>query len=167
MTIESEGFAAMKSTFSEWLGRLRAARPRSDKRTATSATSVLLAGSGDDDVASLRGILEHSRWTLVHATTWTAALGAQQESGFPIVLYDRDLSGVPWHEGVRLMMRAGHPPAVILLSNVADPYLWDKVVQAGGFDVLTRPFRREETLAMLDFAYTHWRTSWVQKPASA
>ena len=28
------------------------------------------------------------------------------------------------------------------------------------FDILTRPFRRDQTLAMLDFAYTHWKADW-------
>jgi DNA-binding response OmpR family regulator len=146
----------MKGVWSAWLQRFR----RGPQQLATAPTSILLASSREDDAVTLREILAHSRWTLVQACTWTDALAAQAEFSFPIILYDRDLSGLHWHEGVQVMARARRPPAVILLSYVADPYLWDELVQAGGFDVLPRPFRREETLAMIEFAHTHWRTNW-------
>ena len=53
-------------------------------------------------------------------------------------------------------------PATILLSSVADPYLWEALVSAGAFDVLTRPFRESEAVSMIEFAFTHWKTG---KPA--
>ena len=49
---------------------------------------------------------------------------------------------------------------VILLSSVADQYLWEEVVHSGGFDLLTRPFRQEHVLSKLSFAYSHWRGRW-------
>ena len=150
----------MKSVFSAWLQRFRTALSAGDATAASPEIPILLATSRDDDATSLREVLAHTRWTLVRAHAWTDAFRAQTEFGFPIVLYDRDLAGIPWHEGVPLMMRAGRPPAIILLSAVADPYLWDEVVQAGGFDLLPRPFRRDETLAMIAFAHTHWKTAW-------
>jgi hypothetical protein len=48
------------------------------------------------------------------------------------------------------------PPAtrsLILLSDMSDPYLLAELVQYGGFDVLSRPFEREEVLGTLAFAY--------------
>jgi DNA-binding NtrC family response regulator len=128
-------------------------------------TPILLASAREDDVVSLQKILLDSNWTAVVVAAWADALEAQGRMNFPIVLCDRDLTGLRWHEGVRAMMRARLRPTVILLSNVADPYLWDELVQVGGFDVLPRPFRREETLAILNFAFTHWKTRWPNREA--
>jgi FixJ family two-component response regulator len=44
-----------------------------------------------------------------------------------------------------------------VLSNEADAHLSDEVVRCGGFDLLTRPFKRQQVLPMLVFAYTYCR----------
>jgi len=120
-------------------------------------TSVLLASARCGDEDALRGILEDSGWTAVAACSLEETLHMQERLDFPIVLYDQDLPGAEWRDGVGGLTRL-HRPAVILLSDVADPYLWNEVVRAGGFDLLPRPFRRDDTLALLDFAHLHWKT---------
>ncbi len=89
-----------------------------------------------------------------------AAVDSLKRTGFPIVLCDRDLAGGEWQDTLRLLHSVRDRPCVILLSNVADEYLWNEVVRRGGFDVLTRPFRKEQVVSMLEFAYTYWKTAW-------
>lgn len=134
--------------------------PRAVAKPEPIRTPVLLASARGDDAESIEEILGHSRWTPATASDWTAALKAQETMTFPVVLCDRDLPGLTWKEGVRAMKRIRRRPAIILLSDVDDPYLWDAVVQAGGFDLLARPLRARETLNMITFAHTHWRSGW-------
>jgi PleD family two-component response regulator len=149
----------MRYAFSAWLRRFRAATDLGTK----APTPILLASSREEDAASLREILGHERWTVVQAPEWADVLALQEEFSSPIVLYDREFSGVPWPVGVQAVARAARAPVVVLISSVADPYLWDEVVSAGGFDVLPRPFRRNETLAMIDLAHTFWK---IARPPS-
>ena len=95
---------------------------------------------------------------MVEASHWTDALRLNEQGGFSVALCDRDLPGMDWKEGVRRLHLGPQSPATILLSSVADPYLWEALVSAGAFDVLTRPIRCSEAEAMIRFAYTHWKT---------
>lgn len=122
------------------------------------AARVLLATGREDDRTDLRDILSKGRWNVVEAGDWTEALHLAGQEGFSVALCDRDLPGMDWKEGVRRLRLARHSPATILLSSVADPYLWEALVSAGAFDVLTRPIRGGEAEAMIQFAYTHWKT---------
>jgi FixJ family two-component response regulator len=54
-------------------------------------------------------------------------------------------------------MKARRNVCVIVLSNEADAHLSDEVVRCGGIDLLTRPFKRQQVLPMLVFAYTFCR----------
>lgn len=147
----------MSTVLSDLLG-LGSRSERSARRGATEPPAVLIAGGNSDDQRAMQDLLRGSRWRTVVATEWGEALAVVQGSAIPVVLCDRDLPGAEWQQGIASLHRAGVHPEVILLSSVADPYLWNELVQAGGFDVLARPFHRDEALAMIEFAYTHWRS---------
>lgn len=121
---------------------------------------VLLVSARAEDRRNLQAILKGTPWDMVEVGDRAGAVEALQRSAFPIVLYDRDLAGGAWQDGLQMLLAACGRACVILLSSVADEYLWNEVVQGGGFDVLTRPFRKEQVVATLDFAYTHWKTRW-------
>ena len=127
--------------------------------------NVLLASSREEDRRDLEAILEGTRWKLTAAGSRAEAEQALGDLDVPIVLCDRDLQGSCWQENVRALATARRGACVILLSNVSDPYLWDEMVQRGGFDVLTRPFEKQAVLSMLLFAYTHCRTAWTIAPS--
>ena len=152
----------MKDAFST-LRQLFRSAPRAVVEPELIRTPVLLASSREDDAAALQETFERSRWTSVVARDWSAALAAQEATNFPVVLCDRDLPGLSWKEGVRALMRTPRHPAIILLSDVADPYLWEALIQAGGFELLSRPLRRRETLGLVAFAHTHWKTDWPDR----
>ena len=128
------------------------------RRDLADSPPVLIASGKQEDQRTIQDLFRGSRWRAVPVTGWRDALDLITGASIPVVLCDRDLPGPEWQQGITALHRSGACPAVILLSGVADPYLWDELVQAGGFDVLTRPFRRDETLAMIEFAYTHWKT---------
>jgi AmiR/NasT family two-component response regulator len=100
----------------------------------------------------------------IQAANWSDMVKLARQVDAPVVLCDHDLPGVEWQKGIPQLVSASNTPCLILLSDVSDPYLWEELVRHGGFDVLARPFQREQVLAMLDFAYTHWKTRWPSRP---
>jgi DNA-binding NtrC family response regulator len=123
-------------------------------------TALILATARGEDSAALRVALEGSPWSLETAGNIALTASALAHTPVPIVLYDRDLPGPPWQEAFDALGSVRKHVALILLSNVSDPYLWDEVLQHGGFDVLTRPFRKAEVLSLLLFARTHCTAPW-------
>src|SRR5262245_53805591 len=128
-----------------------------------STIPILLATDRADDRRVLSVLLEGTKWILVHTGTWAEVLRLIACEDYPIILCDRHLRGFDLSED-RPMPPAGRStPCVIVLSDVADPYLWDDLVQRGAFDVLARPIRKTQMLSMLEFAHTHWKTGWPTK----
>ena len=81
----------------------------------------------------------------IQAANWSDMVKLARQVDAPVILYDRDLPGVEWQKGIPRLVSASNTPCLILLSDVSDPYLWDELVQHGGFDLLTRPFQREKS----------------------
>jgi FixJ family two-component response regulator len=123
--------------------------------------SILIATSRGEDAGNLRAHLADSPWELVEIQDATAAL---KSASVPILLLDSNLLETggesTWQVELKKLAKTRRSASVILLSNVTDQYLWDEVVQHGGFDVLTRPFKKETILSVLLFAYAHCRTPW-------
>ena len=124
------------------------------------AIPVPLGSGRDDDGLTFPALLQGTQWMPIQAANWSGMFKLARQVDAPVVLCDRDLPGLEWQKGVPRLVSASSTSCLILLSDVSDPYLWDELVRHGGFDVLTRPFQREQLLAMLDFAYTHWKTRW-------
>lgn len=134
---------------------LSARRP--PERKQPSPIPVVLASACEDDRHSLRSLLQGTQWLLLEAAAWTEVQNLAGAIVSPVILCDRNLPGLKWQNGVSAVRAAIGDPCIILLSDVSDPYLWDELVQHGGFDVLTRPFQRADVLSLLGFAHTHWK----------
>jgi DNA-binding NtrC family response regulator len=106
---------------------------------------------------SLRAVFEDLGWTLVFAGTPAAAIARHSEDPFPVILYDRDLTGCEWRLVVPLFAKLSPPPSVILLSAKADRNLWDEVVRCGGCDVLRVPVDRDAVARAVRAACSLWR----------
>jgi DNA-binding response OmpR family regulator len=51
------------------------------------------------------------------------------------------------------MAGLNEPPALIVASRLADDHLWLEVLNAGGYDVLARPFDRQEANRTIALAH--------------
>ena len=121
--------------------------------------AVVIVTSRGEDVPELRALLLDSPWELTAVPQIEDAAAALRAASAPILLFDRD-AAASWQDTVKRFVKSRRNTCVVLLSNVADQYLWDEVVQQGGFDLLPRPFRKEQVLSTLVFAYAHCRTPW-------
>jgi FixJ family two-component response regulator len=127
---------------------------------ASALMPVLLASERDDDHQTLQALLQNTRWTVARALSWGDAASFCGRVIKPVILVDRYFQGSDWRFTVSSMVNLESNSCLILLSDVSDQYLWNEVVQHGGFDVLARPFQRSEVLRTLEFAQRHSGTPW-------
>ena len=121
-------------------------------RTTTprpSPISVLLATDCKRDRNSLEAILKGTPWALIETASRTEAMRFLRQTTASIVLCDRDLQDRPWQQTMLALLSVRRKTCFILLSSVGESNLRNEVVYRGGFDVLVRPFRKEQVLSML------------------
>jgi len=123
-------------------------------------SSLLVVTSRAEDVSELNEILRETSWLLTDVSSLDDAIVKLKAVALPIIFYDRDAAGVCWQETIERLIAARQGACVVLISNVADQYLWEEVVQHGGFDLLSRPFRKDQVLSALAFAHAHLRAPW-------
>jgi hypothetical protein len=92
--------------------------------------------------------------------SWADAADFCGRAGKPVILVDRYFRGVDWRFTVSSLVNLEADSCLILLSDVSDQYLWNEVVQHGGFDVLARPFEHSAVLRTLAFAQKHREGVW-------
>lgn len=124
-------------------------------QTSVSKLGVILANGNGDDRNCLEAILDGTRWVVINAGG-PDIREAVRDAAVPIVFYIDDHSDC-WREMIRVFRKMRRDVCVILLSSDNDAPPSDEVARCGGFDVLTRPLRREHVLPMLLFAYTYCR----------
>jgi FixJ family two-component response regulator len=66
----------------------------------------------------------------------------------------------------RTLLAAAERQCIILVSPVTDDYLWQAVIELGGYDVLTKPFREEKVVTVVHAACLYRNTGWAQSRAA-
>ena len=121
---------------------------------------LLLASERDDDYRTLQALLQNTKWTLVRPSSWGEVSNFCDRVVNPVVLVDRHFQGSDWRFTVSSILNNKESCCLILLSDVSDPYLWNELVQQGGFDVLARPFEKVSVHRTLAFAQKHFEAGW-------
>ena len=127
---------------------------------ATASMPVLLASERVDDYQTLHELLQDTKWSVARALSWGEVSSFCGRVASPVVLVDRHFQGSDWRFTLSSLLNTTENCCLILLSDVSDPYLWNELVQYGGFDVLARPFERSEVLRTLAFAQRHCEGDW-------
>lgn len=121
---------------------------------------VVLASSKPDDLNSLGIFLAGSAWALINVQTCREAEQAVRHGPVPIVLCDLAFEDQPWQETLEKLRLTRDGACIILLADESAGDLASEVVQQGGFDLLFRPFEREQVFQTLFFAYSRCKLSW-------
>jgi DNA-binding NtrC family response regulator len=77
----------------------------------------------------------------------------------PVILFDRDWPGADWRATVQAFASSPHQVCVILLSGVADDYLWQELIRCRGYDILTKPLRAGDVERVIKLALSFWKAS--------
>ncbi len=105
--------------------------------------------------------------------TWEVHFAESCEEAFvlagrlsaPVILLDRDWPGMEWKPTVARLAALPRRACVVLISGVADTYLWQEVVRQDGYDVLPKPLRMEDVARVTRSAFSYWSIR-MQPPAA-
>ena len=124
--------------------------------SCTEVSGVLLVNPGDEDTLPLEEIPDFT-CTIVTCASADRALAVLRTSSYAIILWDADLASSTWQEMLEYLSLLPDPPLLIVTSRLADEYLWAEALNLGAWDVLAKPFDREEVSRVLGFAWRHWQ----------
>lgn len=69
---------------------------------------------------------------------------------------ERDLAPGAWKDMLDEAFALPQSPCVIVTSRLADEYLWAEALNVGAYDVLAKPFEREEVVRIVSLASRSW-----------
>jgi DNA-binding NtrC family response regulator len=141
-----------------------AVEPRTRSQASQSGkTTVLGVGLAVSERLAVEEVATSSGWHLTLAETCDHAVQLLADRECAAVLCDRDLSGTDWRTAIKRLTRIAPNSCVVLVSAVNDEYLWQEVVQSGGFDVITKPFQPDHVRRHVDHAWLFWKTGIAQQ----
>jgi len=123
--------------------------PRKDKEPPIR----LLVITADFDYYSHLSVLAAGRgWSIRVATALEEIIPHVQDGSFPLVVYDCNAAD-DWRAAFDRLRSVNSSTCLVLASRVTDPYLWQEVIQAGGFDLISRSAAQDEVIHKLRFAW--------------
>ncbi len=123
---------------------------------------TLLAVCPQDDLSSLRNLLENENFTLHHAQNCHEAMRVIERENPAVVACDCVLPDGDWRDLYNLATALADPPPVIVVSRNADESLWAEVLNVGGYDVLAKPFDKTEVSRVFAMASRYGRAHSVR-----
>ena len=114
---------------------------------------MLLAITHEEkDQEALRQIADGFGWKISIADSSERAIALLLRHPVPLVICDRDLPGEDWREALARIASLPQSICVLLASGVVDEYLWNEVVQNHGYDIVGKPFRKDDVKRAVTFA---------------
>jgi DNA-binding NtrC family response regulator len=117
---------------------------------------VLSVSPDDSDHSALFQILDELPFVLTTAHTCLEAGAYLKRDQFGIILCECNLPDGTWIEILNRVSGGAEDPLLIVTSRLADVSLWADVLNRGGYDLLAKPFSRQEVRHVLTSA-------WVQR----
>jgi len=133
-------------------------QPSDPPRSRITIVSLLLE---DQDRSLIAEMCFENQWDVFFAKTCAEARQVSEQIKPHIVLLDRDLADGDWRNSLSACASSAAGACTMLISRVADDYLWNEVVSNGGYDVLRKPLRQQDVLRAVKLAWSYWNsTNW-------
>ena len=107
----------------------------------------------------LHQLSARNSWGVIFASSRDEARDALRNVQPQIILLDREADLADWRYTVSSLSAASNGACVLLVSRVADEYLWNDVVSNGGYDVVRRPLSEEDLLRNVRLAWSYWNAT--------
>ena len=116
--------------------------------------TLLTVNSNVEDRQSLLSILDSNGWTIQGAKSIREAIRLLKDRP-SLILCEQNLPDGSWKDIFREAQKLDNPAPFVVVSRSADERLWAEVLNLGGFDVLLRPFVRNEVERVMNMACRH------------
>ena len=104
--------------------------------------SVLAITSPESEFARLAADLAGVGIGACYAGSLQDAVERKKEYQITVVVCDADT--VDWEEALAVFQQQEEPSAVVFLTRLADERLWLRMLDAGAFDLLEKPYRAQD-----------------------
>lgn len=144
------------------IGRKRSANARPDRRDSSrleppAPIPLVALVAADRDREVLADIAAQQRLELHVAGSYEELVNTASRLQAPLILFDRDWPGTEWRTVIQNLASLPQRACVILVSAVADDYLWQELVHCGGYDTLTKPLRSADVARTMKLALSYWK----------
>ena len=139
--------------------------PLEAERNPIQRATVLSVSPANEDCLALEHIFENGsdwtaytrcRWRLIARPTLASALTSLRQHRFSIVLCEKELLPGSWLDILEQVASLPDAPFLIVTSRLADERFWAEALNRGAYDVLAKPFDREEVIRVISLAWLHW-----------
>jgi DNA-binding NtrC family response regulator len=113
----------------------------------------------DQDRSLIAEVCYQNQWDVFFAKTCAEARQVSEQIKPHVILLDRDLADGDWRNSLSACAASSAGACTMLISRVADDYLWNEVVCNGGYDVLPKPLREQDVLRAVKFAWSYWNST--------
>src|SRR5579884_2821328 len=109
-------------------------RPITNDACGNRLTILLISTlQSERNTVRLFSLLNQSR--LLVAQDVSTAIELQNRQNVTLVLYDDDLPGISWQDGIKAVLAANRRPVPLLFSLTQDEARRAEVIALGGFDI--------------------------------
>lgn len=127
--------------------------------------NVLCVEPDNGDRNSLNDIFERSAWPVCPEMRWDLearpsiqeAVSALRRKSVAILMCESRTSAGSWREMLDLLSFLNDPPLLIVTSRLADERLWAEALNLGAYDVLAKPYERNEVVRVVSTAWITWQ----------
>ena len=133
-------------------------RPQGDDHLPENGQeTALLISPAQQDHETLQELFAEERWNLLTATSLNAALTILRQQRVAVVITEQDLALGDWKDVLSAIGLMSHIPILIVISRIADAYLWSEALNLGAYDVMAKPLHPAEVIRVLNSAWRHAR----------
>jgi DNA-binding NtrC family response regulator len=120
-----------------------------------SPLSALLVGEFPAERLLVHDIFQKCGWRLYEAPDRRRALQSLNRHPVQVVIGESDLPSWNWQRMLHDLQGLDASPQLVVTSRTADEQLWAEVLNVGAYDLLARPFDREELERVVAAACRH------------
>jgi DNA-binding NtrC family response regulator len=120
------------------------------------AVTILSVTPYEEDQFWLQTIINRSKWRLYRADCLESAQAVLHKQEVGVVLSEKDLPPHSWTDILYVINHLQDAPEFIVTSRLADERLWMEALNLGAYDVLAKPFNREEVIRSVSLAWLDW-----------
>ena len=118
--------------------------------------SVLSVSPHDGECLPLQAVVGQSTWRLFQACDLMSTLALLRQHEIAVVICEQNLLVGTWIDVLEQINSLPTAPSLIVASRVADERLWVEALNLGAWDVLAKPFDRNELIRSVRSAWQHW-----------
>lgn len=122
-------------------------------RQTESTPRVLVVSPFREDRQFLHSVFETMHWMVCEVSTSHEVQDHLRRDRPGIVICEWDLPDGSWREILSLIEPLPDPPALLVATSIFEDSRWAEVLNLGAYDMLAKPFDRNEVIRVAGLAY--------------